>query len=872
MTDDIAALGAQVRACRQLAGLSQEQLAERSGLSIRAIRNLERGHTRWPHPDSVHRLADALDLRGAARADFVAAAGRRLAPAAVSVSTAPADGPHQAGSGQIVPRQLPGQVRQFTGRENELTALTSLLGQTGASPPGAVVISVIMGTAGVGKTALAVQWAHRVAGEFPDGQLYVNLRGYDASQPVSASDALAGFLRALGMAGQEIPADADERAAAYRSALAGRRMLVVLDNARHVEQVRPLLPGSPTCVTVVTSRDTLAGLIARDGAFHLELDLLPLPDAVGLLRGLIGSRVDDDPDAAATLAGQSCRLPLALRIAAELAVASPGAPLAVLAAELADLQRRLDVLETGGDQHTAMRTVFSWSYRHLDSDVSRAFRMASLHPGPDLDGYAAAALTGSALQPTSQQLQQLARAHLIQSTGPGRYAMHDLLRGYAHELAEAHDSEQEQRAALTTLFDHYLHTAAIAMDAAFPAERSRRPAVPPAPATAVPVLADEAAALAWLAADLACLVTVTVYTADHGWPGHATRLSATLFRYLDTAGHFPEAITIHSHAARAARRVGDRGAEADSLIGVGLVDGHQGRHQQATGHFEQALAGYQEAGDQVGQARALNYLGLVHLQHGWYEQAADRLQQALILFRMAGERTGEAYAVSNLGVIAARQGRYRQAADHQQQALALLQAMGNRHGEASIQVRLGIIALRQGRYPLAASQLQQALTRYSEIGDRQGAASALARLGLVALRQGRYQQAASQLQQALTEYRDMDDPSGQAQTLNSLGEMLLETGRPADARTEHAAAHGLAAQAGERYEQARAHAGLASACQASGNARKAHHHWREALALYTDLDAPEADQVRAQLAIDNHDHDHDHDMPAATLAHRSLGG
>jgi tetratricopeptide (TPR) repeat protein/transcriptional regulator with XRE-family HTH domain len=845
MGDDGAGFGGVLRSCRLAARLSQQELAEASGMSVRAISDLERGRARRPYPYSLSRLADGLRLRDRARAEFIAAAGRRLAgdPAA-SLTAVPGGRPARP-----VPRQLPGPVRQFTGRERELAALTGLLDRAG-STPAAVVISAIEGTAGVGKTALAVHWAHQVANRFPDGQLYVNLRGYHPGPPMPASDALAGFLRALGVAGQDIPGDADERAAAYRSLLAGRRMLVVLDNAREVAQVRPLLPGSPGCVTVVTSRDALAGLVARDGASRLEVDLLRLPEAVGLLRELIGSRVDDEPAAAVALARQCCRLPLALRIAAELAVARPDGSLSDLATELADLRCRLDVLEAGEDERTAVRAVFSWSYRQLDPGTARAFRLAGLHPGPDLDGYAAAALTGTTLSLVNQHLARLARAHLVQPTGAGRYGLHDLLRCYAREQASGCDGEAIQKAAMTALFDYYLYMAACAMNAAFPGERHRRPPVPPRPATPVPALPGPPTALARLDAELPALAAATGYAAAHDWPGHASGLAATLFRYLDASGHFPEAITIHTSARRAARHTGDQAAEADALIGLGLVHGHQGRHQQATSHFRQALARYRQADDQAGQARALNYLGLVYCQEGDHQRATSNLQQAAALYHTVRDRTGEAYALSNLGMIALRQGRYRQAAGQQQQALALLAAVRDRHGQATVLERLGLLALRQNRHQLATCHLQQALTRYRKVGDQQGQASALAKLGAVNLRQGRPHRATSQLRQALNWFQHMGDPSGQSTALNGLGEALLATGHPVAARTDHAAAVELATQAGDRYEQARAQNGLASAWQASGCLCWARHHWQQALTLYAGLCAPEADQIRAQLTAD----------------------
>jgi DNA-binding SARP family transcriptional activator len=464
----------------------------------------------------------------------------------------------QADPEQGAPRALPPAVPGFTGRSAELKALSRLLGRSGEHAPDTVLISAIGGTAGVGKTALAVHWAHQVAGRFPDGQLYVNLRGYDPDQMVPAADALAGLLRTLGVPGPDIPPDPAGRAARYRSLVAGRRMLVLLDNVRSVQQVRLLLPGTPGCVTLVTSRDSLAGLVARDGAVRLDLDLLPTAEAVSLLRALIGERARDDPAATQDLAVQCSRLPLALRIAAELAAARPAVPLAGLVRELDDQQRRLDLLDAVDDSHTGVRTVFSWSYAHLDEVTARMFRLLGLHPGLDLDRYAAAALTGATAGQAERILDALTRAHLTQLTGPGRYGMHDLLRAYARGLACADDTEDDQRAALTRLFDYYLHSVATAMDALYPGERHRRPRIP-TPATRPPPVTDPASALAWLDAERATLVAVAVHTASHGWASHATRLAASLFRYLDSGGHYPVAVTIHGQARLAARHMGDRG-------------------------------------------------------------------------------------------------------------------------------------------------------------------------------------------------------------------------------------------------------------------------------------------------------------------------
>ena len=789
----------------------------------------------------------------------------------------------------VTPRELPAPVANFTGRENELAVLTKLLDRSDEKPPGAIVVSAIGGTAGVGKTALAVNWAHRIAERFADGQLYVNLRGYDPGQPMTAADALAGFLRALGIPGRDIPPEEAERAARYRSLLAGRRILVVLDNASNVAQVRPLLPGDPSSVVVVTSRDTLAGLVARDGAERLELDLLPMKDAVRLLRTLIGTRIEADPAAATLLADRCCRLPLALRVAAELAASRPDMPLSHLIDELTD-QRRLDLLDAGGDRGTAVRDVFSWSYRHLDPGAARVFRWLSLHPGPDLDSYAAAALTGITVQQVGKSLDVLARAHLIHTTGPGRYWIHDMLRGYAAQLNSAQDSEDERKAALTRLFDHYLHVAATAIDTMFPAERHYRPRVPSSAASA-PQLSSPAAAHEWLDRQRAVLVRVAEHTAVHGWPEHTTRLAAVLFRYLDAGGHHSEAVTIHTHARHIAQIVGDGAAEATALTNLGWAKVWQGRYSQAMDHHWQALALFREVGDQHGQARALNNLGCVDSRQGGYSQAADHFEQALALFREVGDQHGQAQELTNLGVIDSRQGRYPQAADRYRQALPLFREVGDQPGQAQLLNNLGVIDSRQGRYPQAAGHFEQALALCHELGDRVGGCHALANLGYVSLLQGSFAQATSQLQQALALSRqtgnrnaeafalirlgDVDlrlaryqqatshlrqalalcceagDRAGETAALNGLGQVLLATGQARQACTQHSAALSLAREIGDKYEQAQAHCGLARAYLATSERSRARRHWQQALTLFAGLGAPEADQLRAQPVADD---------------------
>jgi DNA-binding SARP family transcriptional activator/tetratricopeptide (TPR) repeat protein len=710
--------------------------------------------------------------------------------------------PARPGRPGPVPRELPADVNTFIGRAAELAELDRLLaadGEPGHPSPAAVVICAVAGSAGVGKTALAVHWGHRVRDAFPGGQLYVNLRGYDPGEPLTAAGALARLLRSLGVADQDVPADADERAACYRGLLAGRRMLIVLDNAATAEQVRPLLPGTPSCVVVVTSRDSLAGLAARD----LNVDLLPAEDAVTLLRELIGARVDTAAAATATLAEQCARLPLALRVAAELAAAHPALSLDQLVGELADEQRRLDLLEAGGDQRTAVRAVFSWSYRRLPAAAAQAFRLIGLHPGPDLDALATAALTGATEAQADSLLRRLARGHLIQPAGPGRFGMHDLLRAYARQLAGAVSAEG---AALTRLFDYYLAAAAAAMDTIVPAERDYRPRIPP-PATPLPPVADPAAARAWLDAERAVLVSVAEYAATHGWTGHATRLSAILWRYLGT-GHYTDAVTIHTHASHAARQAGDRAAEAYALNYLGIAGYRLGRYPQAAGYLRQALAVFREIGDRLGEGLVLTNLASGDCRQGRYRQATGQGRQALALFREIGERLGEAHALNGIGLVEWRQGRYPQAAGHFRRAMVLFRAAGDRSNEAHALGNLGMVNGRLGRYPQATYCLAQALSLFRETGYRTGEATTLTDLGSVACQQGHHHEAGRYQEQALTLFREIGERAGEVEALNGLGDVLLATGQAERARAHYAAALVLASQIGDKHEQARARAGL----------------------------------------------------------------
>lgn len=749
---------------------------------------------------------------------------------------APAPGP--------IPRQLPWATRHFVGRSRELAALSGLLRPEDGQPSGSVVISAIGGTAGVGKTALALQWAHQVSGEFPDGQLYVNLRGYDPDQPVAAADALAGFLHALGLPGERIPSGTDARAAAFRSLLAGRRVLILLDNACEAEQVRPLLPGSSSCLTVVTSRDALAGLVARDGAVRLDLGLLPLADAMRLMRDLVGERAAAEPDALERLAAGCCRLPLALRVAAELAISRPGTPLADLAAELTDQRRRLDLLDAGGDPWTEVRAVFSWSYDYLDSQAALVFRLIGLHPGPDCDAYAAAALAGISVPEAGACLDRLARASLVQPAGLGRSGLHDLLRDYARELAVGTDGENGCRAALTRLFDYYVRMSATAGDVFAPGVMRHRFAIPESP-VGLPPVGDAVEAQAWLDAERDNLVATSVHGADHGWPVHATTLSSVLYWYLHAGTYLGEAQAVHAGACRAARACGDRAAEARALTNLAGLASRQDQIPEAADLHRQALAVHREVGDRFGEARALTNLAMLGWRLGRTDESLRFQEEALAMHREMDDRIGEACALGNLGNLSFRLSRFTEAVGFLEDAVRLYCEVGERYGEAHALKDLASGYEQAGQAEAAADYSQRALALLREINDRNGEADVVTVMARIRWRTGRRQDAYEHVRRALDLYREAGDRFGEAQALNTLGDFLRGSGEPAAARVQHDAALSLAVEKGDLYEQARALEGLGSAAEDLGDLVQASVHWDRARVLYAETGAPEAAEPRS---------------------------
>lgn len=759
--------------------------------------------------------------------------------------------------GAPVPHQLPMDVYAFTGRAREL-AMLDALAFTGLEEAGrAVVVSAVSGTAGVGKTALTVHWAHRVANRFPDGQLYLDLRGYGPEPPVEPADALARLLRGLGVAGPQLPAESAERATLYRTLLAGRRMLVVLDNAATAEQARLLLPGAPSCFVVVTSRDHLAGLVAREGARRIGLDALTTDEAVTLLRILISPRTKRQlaaPNLAeladraelTELAERCSRLPLALRIAAEVASADPARGPSELLAGLRDEQRRLDLLDVAGDPRTAMRSVFSWSYQHLTKAGARAFALLGLHPSREFDVFALAALSDADLGQASTLLSELVRVHLIEPVGEEGFAMHDLLRAYAAERADEACTPEERHDALSRLFDHYLGTAAAAMNTLYPHERHSRPDPGP-PRAPHPAVEDPEAAAHWLEQRRGALVAAGLYAARHGRSQHCVDISRVLWRAFEVGGHYQDALSLHRAAVHAA--VEGEPGHAAALVNLGNVHWWLGEHNMARTYFEQALKGYRRTSDRDGEARALARLGLVHERLGDYLAAAEHMIQSLECYRAAKNRHGEGSQLLNLGALNRRVGNREQAMRELRQAAEIFVDLEDSRLEGYALGNLAVVVSEVGQHDEALAHLERALELCRRTGDRGGEGSALSTIGVVYARAGQYTSALEYLRRGLAVSRETGDRSLETETLNSLGETLLAIEHPDAALTRHRAALELADRTGDRFEQARALSGLSAALDSRGHAVDGHEHSHEQRRAQAHEYRARAQEIRRRLGI-----------------------
>jgi tetratricopeptide (TPR) repeat protein len=634
-----------------------------------------------------------------------------------------------------VPRQLPMRSPQFVGRETEIARLTASLADTGT-----VVITAIDGTAGIGKTTLAMQWAHQIKDRFPDGQLHVNLRGFDPGKPMDPDEALHRFLQALGVALNESPAGVEAKAALYRTLLADRRVLIVLDNARTTEQIRPLLPGSPTCLVIITSRNRLDGLIVREGARRIALDVLPAADAMELLAERVGrDRLDAEPEATAHLLELCARLPLALSIAAQ-----SDEPISSVVAELRDERNRLDTLDLGDTDHS-LRSVFSWSYNVLTPEAARLFRLLGLHPGPDISRHACGSLTGRPAGP----LKELVSANLLTEYLPGRYRLHDLLRTYAAELA-ATDPERDSAAAM--VLQYYLLSASHADRFIQP---NRRGVIETPPDFVPPDIASYAQAMAWFDEEHAVLLAAITFAADNGYATYAWKLAWACTTFLRRTGRYRERVSVYRIAVAATRKAGDEAGLVTSLRHLATASARLGQLRQALGYLDEASAMLQGAEDDDRVVQ--NHLAYVRVfeAQGDPAKALDHARQAWDLVQRAGEPTRVADTLTAMGRQLALLERYTEALPLCERALKLYSSIGHQEGEADVLLNIGDIECRRQRYAEALAKYRQSLDLDRQLGDRYWAAIALERIADVHRNMGDHELAADVLSESLVILEDL---------------------------------------------------------------------------------------------------------------------
>jgi tetratricopeptide (TPR) repeat protein/transcriptional regulator with XRE-family HTH domain len=893
---------------------SREALARASDVGYGTIRDIERGVSRTPHMSTIKKLADALGLDGAERSSFETAAlsggsnsdgksdesgksGRKTGRGQKDATGQDPDGRDDTTAADTVAASLlPHDIGSFTGRQDELRRLVDGA-RYAARQPNLAGIFVIEGMGGVGKTTLAVRVAHLVAGDFPDGQLFLDLHGYTSDLPaLNAHQALRSLLRALGVPNELIPVGKIDREAFYRNTVAGKRMLIICDNASSAAQVRPLIPGTGGGLVIITSRTNLRSL---DDARVLPLRTPPEREAVELFRTVAGTGHSADDPALAEVVRLCGFLPLAVRIIAARLSRRPALKLADIVAELRHENDRLANLQ---DEERSVTAVFQSSLRSLPDPAERLlFQRLSLIPGPDFDAYAAASLTGAGYRETRQLLESLLDHNLLLQQIPGRYQFHDLVRAYArtHSVPDA-------ARATSNLLDYYLYVARIA-DQAF--ERGLpRPGIPgtsvpgagiPGTTTrqrrpaAVPELTTSAQAQAWLAAELTNLNAAAHLAARRRRPDVTIGLSAALSDYLRAYGPWPRALALHVAALRAATEVRDAHGQASALRGIGGVQSRTGeiresktmlgqavdiyrqlgdRHGQARAliefgiaqrvsgdteclaTFTEALAIYRELGDRHGQAAALNELGSVRWQTGPISEAQRHLLSALRIFRELGNRQGQAAALLYLGNVQLVMGELGPAEESLTEAGAIGRELGQPVLVANSQLYLGDVQRAAGLLDDAEKSLSSAHKMYTELSHRQGVATSLAYLGKTQILSGNYARAARSLGQALAVFGELGDRSGQAETLNAYAAVALTAGQRDVARERYAKALRLADEVASGRDKADALAGLASISDADGDTEAAIAGYRKALTLYESMQA-DADTARVRRILSALGHD-----------------
>lgn len=736
------ALGTVLRRLRRGRGLAQRDLLQPLHLgSHSAIVDYEAGR-RIPPEAVIEAYERFFNLAPGTLA--------RLREQALAERAAPEPGPEAAPVSPPAPRQLPAAIEHFTGRTGELVRLDRLLRESGTAIP--VVISAVNGMGGIGKTTLAVHWAHQARDSFPDGELYIDLQGFHPSgHPVAAEDAIGRFLTALGVPEERMPASLDGRTVLYRTLMADRRMLVLLDNARDTEQVRPLLPAAPHCRVLITSRSRLSGLAVREGMQRISLETLALRDAIRLLRRTIGERATAEPGATAALAELCARHPLALRIAAERIAGDETMTVTDAVAALSVAANRLTELSVEDDETAAIRTVFGWSYQTLPSPARRMFRLLGLHDGPDLPLAACGALSDMGEEECTDALARLTDSNLAEEYTPGRFRLHDLLRLFAHERALVEDTEHERTAAVTGLTDWYLHsacTARVTLDPHLP------PLEPPPARLAMPAqgFADEQAALAWCELERQNLTAISLQAQQFNLNEQGWKLPTALFPFFDRRKHFGDWIATHKAAASCAHQLGDREAEGKVLCNLGSAYRPMRRFDEAVDNYQRAIVLMREVGWRTGEAKVLGNLAATHADADRPDDAITVGLQSFTLFKELDDAWGQALCLSNLGNSYARLGRFDEAQRSQQTALDLFRELKDQRGMSRAVNGIGMALAKLGRPQEALPYVAESVRGFAESGDVHEEANALCDLASV--------------------YRDLDQPDEAAVRLRAASQLF----------------------------------------------------------------------------------------------------
>lgn len=818
-----------LRQLRIEAGLTQQELAEAASLSTRSVSDLERGINRTARKDTARLLADALGLAEPVRALFVdAARGRGSAADVLAARHGHAQGAFQAAATRTLPRD----DSNFTGRQAELAHLLGTLVPMGANG-GVVDIHAIGGMAGVGKTTFAVHAAHRLAASFPDGQYFLPLHAHTPGQrPVEPADALASLLLTAGVPAPQVPPGLEARAALWRDRVADRKILLVLDDAAGHQQVRPLLPGTAGTMVLVTSRRRLTAL---EDAAAISLDTLPPGEAAALLARLADRPSVRAGDAAVGEITRLCGyLPLAIGMLARQLHHHPAWTATGLAADLAAARDRLELMHA---ENLSVAAAFDLSYRDLTPGQQRLFRRLGLHPGPDIDDYAAAALDETSLDRARRHLEDLYDQHLIAEPSLGRYRLHDLLREHARVLAAGDPADSD--AAAGRLLDYYLHTAVAASrniaDWTTTVSGRRPPGEPPEWA---PEMSTSQHAATWLETERPNLHAIVGYAAARGWPRHAVAIPAAMSGFLRVHGHWDQAAALHLAALAAARQADDRAGQASTLEQLGILEWLTGDYPAAAASLRQAMDLFRDLGEQLGQASVLNQLGTVQQLTGDYPAAAASQQQALALFSDLDHLPGQAAALNDLGIVQRLTGDYPAAAASQRRALALSRAASDQLGQAYALNDLGVVQRLTGDYLAAIASHKQALTLFDEVSDRFGQAWALDDLGVTQRLTEDLPAAAASHQHALEQFRDLGDRLGQAEALNNLGELLYRSPEILRARDYHFQALAIAREIGAPLEEARALEGIGRCYLHEGNPDDGSVYLHQALAIYQRIGAP----------------------------------